>query len=163
MIYRDGIIIVSDAKKFCLNDDIFDDDLNYNEKVIHAVSQSSVSIDFISRYLYVCIKTKNIVFKNEAVKEAFFKFMQPFYIKKEDRIWDDRELLKEASEYSIKTLAAIYTKKYIVNIPRKDVNIYYEKLALSDEVSEQTKEMMLNDTSIKKNIKKMVTIKKSYI
>lgn len=160
LTFNNGIIIVSDAKKFLLNDDIFDDDLNYNERVIHGLSQ--FHNECINVYLYRSIKTKNIVFKNEAVKKAFFKFMQPFYIKQEDKIWSDKELLQEAMEYNIHTLEAVYTKKYMMNVPRKDRNIYYEKLALSEEVSEQTREMMLNDALIEKDIKKKLTIKKKH-
>ncbi|MBK5241921.1 hypothetical protein [Clostridium sp.] len=151
--------IVSDCKKYFLITDIFDEELNYKERAYYIVSQSSFYMNYISRYLYCFVTRKNILFKDEYVKEAFFKFMQPFYIIKEDGIWQNRELLKEALEYSLETLEAIYIKKYIRNIPRKDRNIYYEKLALSDEISEQTKWIMLNDTSIKRDIKKMINTK----
>ena len=157
--YEKKKIIVSDCKKYFLITDIFDEELNYKERACYIVSHYSLYMNYISRYLYCLVATKNILFKDEYVKEAFFKFMQPFYIIKEDGIWENRELLKEALKYSFETLEAIYMKKYIGNIPRKDRNIYYEKLALSDEISEQTKEIMLNDTSIKRDIKKMIGTK----
>lgn len=157
--YEKKKIIVSDFKKFFFITNIFDEELNYKERACHIVSHHSSYMNYISSYLYCLVDTKNISFKDEYVKEAFFKFMQPFYIIKEDGIWENKQLLKEALEYSLETLEAIYMKKYIRNIPRKDRNIYYEKLALSDEISEQTKKIMLNDDSIKKDIKKMINAK----